>query len=80
MFTYYAPDFIDFPRRDSGIYLSSKMATNMKDYRGIAVAKKHEQLNQIPKAWQIDATAFDNVANVMTVPLTCGLLDETEAS
>ncbi|KAH8658084.1 putative fatty-acid amide hydrolase [Xylariales sp. PMI_506] len=50
-----------------------------KTYQAIAAEKKARQWDKIPKDWRIDAEAYENATNVMDVPLTCGLLTETEA-
>lgn len=55
------------------------MASQMKNYKVIAAAKKAQQQDKIPPSWQISAEKFQDATNVMDVPLSCGLLDETEA-
>ena len=54
------------------------MASETKAYLAISAKKKAQQQDSIPKAWRIPAERHQNAANVMDVPLTCGLLDETE--
>ncbi|KUL88173.1 hypothetical protein ZTR_04082 [Talaromyces verruculosus] len=55
------------------------MATHMKNYKVLAAAKKAQQQDKIPQSWRISAEKFQDSPNVMDVPLSCGLLDETEA-
>lgn len=51
----------------------------MKNYKVLAAAKKAQQQDRIPQSWRISAEKFQDASNVMDVPLSCGLLDETEA-
>lgn len=51
----------------------------MTNYKILAAAKKAVQQDKIPKSWRILAEKFQDVSNVMDVPLSCGLLDEKEA-
>ena len=51
----------------------------MKNYKILAAAKKAQQHNKIPHSWRISVEKFQDAANVMDVPLSCGLLDKTEA-
>ncbi|EEA24545.1 fatty-acid amide hydrolase, putative [Talaromyces marneffei ATCC 18224] len=55
------------------------MAPVMTNYKILAAAKKAVQQDKIPKSWRILAEKFQDVSNVMDVPLSCGLLDEKEA-
>lgn len=55
------------------------MASQMKNYKVLAAAKKAQQQAKIPQKWRIPAKDFQDAINVMDVPLSCGLLDETEA-
>lgn len=50
----------------------------MKDYKAIAAQKKAQQWDKIPKDWRLPMESVHNATNVMDVPVTCGLLDETE--
>jgi amidase len=54
------------------------MASQMKNYKVLSAAKKAQQQDKIPQSWQIPAEKFQDAPNVMDVPLSCGLLDETE--
>ncbi|TVY86826.1 putative amidase, partial [Lachnellula willkommii] len=52
-----------------------------KTYQTLAAEKKAQQWDKIPKAWRLPTTEISHDAsNVMDIPLTCGLLNETEAS
>lgn len=53
-----------------------------KNYQTLAADKKTQQWNKIPQAWRLpDETSHDaNATNVMDIPRTCGLLNETECS
>ncbi|KAI7975548.1 hypothetical protein EIK77_005914 [Talaromyces pinophilus] len=55
------------------------MASQMKNYKVLSAAKKAQQQDKIPQSWRISAEKFQDAPNVMDVPLSCGLLDETEA-
>lgn len=55
------------------------MISEMKSYQAISARKKVQQLDSIPKTWRIPTETFQNATNVMDVPLTCGLLNETES-
>ncbi|KAB5566472.1 putative fatty-acid amide hydrolase [Coniochaeta sp. 2T2.1] len=50
----------------------------MKNYQDIASEKKAQQLDKIPKDWRIPTDTYQNVTNVMDIPLTCGLLSDIE--
>ncbi|TVY30739.1 putative amidase, partial [Lachnellula hyalina] len=52
----------------------------MQNYRAIAASKKAQQWAKIPKAWRLPTERLQDANNVMDIPLTCGLLNETEAS
>jgi len=54
------------------------MVSEIKSYQAIAAAKKAQQLDSIPETWRIPTERFQNALNVMDVPLTCDLLNETE--
>jgi amidase len=54
------------------------MASKIKDYKVIAATKRAQQQDKIPKSWRIPTERFQDATNVMDIPLTCGLLDETE--
>ncbi|KAJ1322830.1 amidase [Microdochium nivale] len=51
-----------------------------KPYELIAARKKAQQWSNIPEPWRIAADRLPgpDVANVMDVPLTCGVLDDAE--
>ncbi|KAH8690612.1 putative fatty-acid amide hydrolase [Talaromyces proteolyticus] len=55
------------------------MASKIKNYKVIAAAKRAQQQDKIPKSWRIPTDRFRDATNVMDIPLTCGLLDETES-
>jgi amidase len=44
----------------------------------VAAERKQKQLDSIPKEWLITTSVTDDRANVMDVPLTCGLLTERD--
>jgi amidase len=54
------------------------MQSEKKNYQAIAAEKKAQQRDKIPKNWRIPTERFHDATNVMDVPLTCGLLNETE--
>jgi amidase len=56
------------------------MPSEMKNYKSIAAEKKAQQWSKIPENWRIPTEIFHNATNVMDIPLTCGLLNETEYS
>jgi amidase len=55
------------------------MASKIKNYKVIAAVKRAQQQDKIPKSWRIPTERFQDATNVMDIPLTCGLLDETES-
>lgn len=55
------------------------MASQRRNYKVLAAAKKAQQEDNIPQNWHIPVKSFQDATNVMDVPLSCGLLDETEA-
>jgi amidase len=67
-----------FPAADNN-FRKIKMDLGMKQYQAISAKKKAQQYNNIPETWRIATERFQNVTNVMDVPLTCGLLSETES-
>ncbi|CAM1505804.1 Fc.00g114410.m01.CDS01 [Cosmosporella sp. VM-42] len=56
-----------------------KMPSEMKNYQVIAAEKKSQRWDKIPKDWRISSGRFENANSVMDIPLTCGLLNETES-
>jgi amidase len=54
------------------------MAPVMKNYRTIATEKRVQRWHKIPKDWRISEEQFQDALNVMDIPVTCGLLNETE--
>jgi len=54
------------------------MMSEVKPYQIIAAKKRAQQQSQIPKAWRIPTDSYEDAANVMDIPLSCGLLSETE--
>ncbi|KAJ9294859.1 hypothetical protein DTO271G3_6421 [Paecilomyces variotii] len=54
------------------------MASKIESYKVIAAAKRAQQQDKIPRGWRIPTERFQGATNVMDIPLTCGLLDETE--
>jgi amidase len=54
------------------------MSSEMKNYKILAAEKKAQQWEKIPSSWRLSSDEFNTTTNVMDVPLTCGLLDETE--
>lgn len=55
------------------------MLSELKDYQSIAAEKRARQWAKIPKDWRVPAERFHNTTNVMDIPLTFGLLNETES-
>jgi amidase len=55
------------------------MLSEIKSYQAIAVEKRAQQWDKIPKDWRVPTERFHNITNVMDIPLTCGLLNETES-
>ncbi|KAN0110279.1 putative fatty-acid amide hydrolase [Hyaloscypha variabilis] len=55
------------------------MLPEIKTYHAIAAEKRAQQWGKIPKNWRIPTERFHNATNVMDIPLTCGLLNETES-
>jgi len=55
------------------------MLSEVQNYQAIAAEKKAQQWDKIPQNWRIPTEIFHNAANVMDIPLTCGLLNETES-
>ncbi|KAI3321821.1 putative fatty-acid amide hydrolase [Xylariaceae sp. AK1471] len=55
------------------------MLSERKNYQAIAAEKRAQQWDRIPKSWRIPTERFHNAINVMDIPLTCGLLNETES-
>jgi len=55
------------------------MLSEKKNYQVIAVEKKAQQWDKIPKDWRVPTEIFHNAINVMDIPLNCGLLNETES-
>lgn len=54
------------------------MASEIKPYQAIAAKKKAQQRGKIPENWRIATDKYENTANIMDIPLACGLLNETE--
>lgn len=54
------------------------MSSVMRDYQIIAREKKVQQWDKIPKDWRISVESFQDATNVMDIPVTCGLLNDTE--
>jgi amidase len=48
-------------------------------YQAISAKKRAEQHDSIPEIWRINTQEYQNVTNVMDVPLTCGVLTQVEA-
>jgi len=55
------------------------MLSEIKNYQAIAAEKRAQRWDKIPKDWRVPTESFHNATNVMDIPLTCGLLNETEA-
>jgi amidase len=53
-------------------------ATN--DYQCIAAEKKLRQSSKIPKDWLIPPKTYQNVTNLINVPVNCGVLSDVECS
>ena len=54
------------------------MLSEMKHYTILAAEKKARQWDSIPEDWRISSEDFQDANNVMDVPLTCKILNETE--
>lgn len=52
----------------------------MKQYQVVAAKKKAQQWSKIPEDWRISPDRFETLTNVMDIPLSCGVLNETEIS
>lgn len=50
----------------------------MSDWKATAAAKKSKQLAQIPKEWTLERIPPPSETNVVHIPDSCGLLDDTE--
>ncbi|KFA76642.1 hypothetical protein S40288_05955 [Stachybotrys chartarum IBT 40288] len=50
----------------------------MKTYQTLSADKKAQQWAKIPHNWRISPETFQNSANVMDIPFTCGVLTEAE--
>lgn len=55
------------------------MLSEIKNYQAIAAEKRVQQWDKIPKDWRVPTERFHNATNVMDIPLTCGVLNETES-
>lgn len=55
------------------------MLSELKNYQTIAAEKKAQQWEKIPEDWRLPTQGFQNATNVMDIPLTCGLLNDTES-
>ncbi|TGO36840.1 hypothetical protein BHYA_0113g00130 [Botrytis hyacinthi] len=49
-----------------------------KPYLTLSAQKKATQNSLIPQEWRLPTEKYQNMSNVMEVPLSCGMLDETE--
>ncbi|EXJ84577.1 hypothetical protein A1O3_05247 [Capronia epimyces CBS 606.96] len=50
----------------------------MRPWQDIAAEEQARVLSELPKEWLLTSPPADNVANVMQVPYTCGLLSDQE--
>ncbi|KAH9894561.1 putative fatty-acid amide hydrolase [Xylariomycetidae sp. FL2044] len=50
----------------------------MENYKILAAEKQAQRWARIPQEWRISLEKFESANNVMDVPISCGLLDETE--
>lgn len=48
------------------------------DYKSIGAEKRRSRLSNIPEAWLLPIETYRDLTNVMEVPLTCGILSESE--
>ncbi|KAL3421666.1 general amidase [Phlyctema vagabunda] len=55
------------------------MLPEIKNYQVIAAEKKARQWDRIPKHWRLPTEISHDATNIMDIPLTCGLLTETES-
>ncbi|EMR90384.1 putative general amidase-b protein [Botrytis cinerea BcDW1] len=56
----------------------STSTSSPKPYIALSAQKKAAQHSLIPKEWRLSTEKYQSMSNVMEVPLSCGLLDETE--
>ncbi|KAF7916283.1 hypothetical protein BELL_0105g00210 [Botrytis elliptica] len=57
---------------------SSSSTFPPQPYLSLSVQKKATQHSLIPQEWRLPTEKYQNLSNVMEVPLSCGLLNETE--
>ncbi|KAF7891501.1 uncharacterized protein EAF02_001826 [Botrytis sinoallii] len=57
---------------------SSSSASPPQPYLSLSAQKKTTQHSLIPQEWRLPTEKYQNLSNVMEVPLSCGLLNETE--
>ena len=56
----------------------STSTSSPKPYIALSAQKKAAQHSLIPKEWRLSTEKYQSMSNVMEVPLSCGLLDESE--
>jgi amidase len=54
------------------------IVTFIMDYQSIAAEKRLQRTNRIPNDWLIPTEMVCDAKNLMTVPVTCGILNDTE--
>ncbi|KAF7941631.1 uncharacterized protein EAE97_006468 [Botrytis byssoidea] len=57
---------------------SSTSTSPQKPYLVLSAQKEATQHSLIPQEWRLPTEKYQNMSNVMEVPLSCGLLNETE--
>ncbi|KAF7916181.1 uncharacterized protein EAE98_010766 [Botrytis deweyae] len=57
---------------------SSSSTFPPQPYLSLSAQKKATQHSLIPQEWRLPTEKYQNLSNVMEVPLSCGLLNETE--
>jgi amidase len=56
------------------------MSSVTKNYQHIAAEKKLQQSSKILKDWLIPPETCQSATNVMSVPITCGILSDVECN
>lgn len=56
----------------------NQMASISRNYQAIAIEKKLQRSNKIPKSWLISSATLEGINNCLEVPVTCGILTDVE--
>jgi amidase len=54
------------------------MSSVSSDHKTLAAEKKLQRSNRIPKAWLIPLAEYESIANLLDVPVICGVLNDIE--